>query len=151
TQSKIIFQQNLLFDLFQFSMIKSLLFQLKRIGEEQHQTVDKDFLAQINKCREFDEQHIQSVAEKFKKQIYVALQDEVLPEENEALQERVKKGCAYFMQQLTALEDLLKQTDFDTDNKAVRKQLDEVLDNMDRELFIKRSGLKLCNEGFQTL
>ncbi len=74
-----------------------------------------------------------------------------MPEENNELQERIKKGCTYFLDTLQSIEKQLKATDFDADNKSVKKHIEDALENLSKELFIKQSGLKLCSEGFKTL
>jgi len=67
------------------------------------------------------------------------------------LQERIKKGCSYFLDILQTIEKQLKATDFDADNKSVKKQIQEALENLSKEIFVKQSALKLCSEGFKTL
>nr|WP_294899354.1 helix-turn-helix domain-containing protein [uncultured Pedobacter sp.] len=150
-QSKIIFQQNLLFDLFDFRTLKAALFLIKKHAEENHQTINEGFLDEINKIRDLADAKIYDVAEKFKRHINAQLQDNGLPEENEELQERIKKGCTYFLDTLQSIEKQLKATDFDADNKSVKKHIEEALESLSKELFVKQSGLKLCSEGFKTL
>ncbi len=150
-QSKITFQQNLLFDLFDFRTLKGALFLLKKLSEDNHQTINEGFLDEINKIRDLGETKIYEVSEKFKRQIYTQLQDSGLPEENEDLQERIKKGCAYFLEQLDTAEKQLKETNFDADNKSVKKHIDDALESLNKEIFIKQSALRLCSEGFKTL
>ncbi|HEX7366004.1 MAG TPA: helix-turn-helix domain-containing protein [Pelobium sp.] len=150
-QSKIIFQQNLLFDLFDFRTLKGAFFLIKKHAEESHQTINDGFLEQINTLRNLADEKIYDVAEKFKKHINVQLNDNGLPEENEELQERIKKGCTYFLEHLVFVEQQLKETDFDADNKSVKKQIEENLESLKKEIFVKQSGLKLCSDGFKTL
>ncbi len=149
--SKITFQQNLLYELFDFKVLKGSLFLVKKLSEENHQTIVDSFLEEINKIREFGDETIYEVSEKFKRQIHSQLQSDGLPEENEELQERIKKGCTYFSEQLATIETRLKETDFDSDNKTVKKSINEALENLNREIFVKQSALKLCSDGFQTL
>lgn len=151
TDSKITFQQNLLNELFDFRQIKSSLFQCKKLAEDNHQVISLGFLDLINSLREQTENDIYAVADKFKRQMLSHLQENGLPEENLNLQERIKKGCSYFKQQLENLEAELNKVDFDADNKAVKKSITDVLEQLHKEIFIKQSALKLCEEGFQTL
>ncbi|MFC5282076.1 helix-turn-helix domain-containing protein [Pedobacter alpinus] len=151
TQSKIVFQQNLLYDLFDFKTLKGALFLIKKHAEENHQTINDGFLDDINKIRELGDTKIYDVAEKFKRQIHAQLQNNVLPEENDDLQERIKKGCNYFSEQLETISQAYKELTFDADNKSVKKQIEEDLENLNKEIFIKQSALKLCSDGFKTL
>lgn len=150
-QSKIIFQQNLLFDLFDFKTLKGALFLIKKLAEENHQTINNGFLDDINKIRALGDTKIYEVAEKFIRQIHTQLQSNSLPEENEELQERIKKGCHYFLEHLEIANEAFKEISFDADNKTVKKQIEEALENLSKELFIKKTALKLCSNGFKTL
>ncbi len=149
--SKITFQQNLLNELFDFQQIKIVLFQCKKLGEDNYAVISVGFLDLINNLRDQADNKILAVADKFKKQMAVQLQENGLPEDNPTLQERIKKGCIYFKEQLDLLLTDLNKLDFDADNKAVKKSLTEVLEQLQKEIFIKQSALKLCAEGFQTL
>ncbi|TKB98856.1 helix-turn-helix domain-containing protein [Pedobacter cryophilus] len=151
TDSKISFQQNLLNDLFDFRQMKSVLFQCKKLAEESHQVISLGFLDLINQLREKTEESIYAVADKFKRQMGAQLQENSLPEENLVLQDRIKKGCVYFIDQLQNLETDLSKVDFDADNKAVKKSMNDVLEQLQKEIFMKQSALKLCSDGFQTL
>ena len=149
--AKIIFQQNLLNELFDFRQIKAILFQCKKLAEENHQVISLGFLELINLQREQTENKVYAIADKFKRQMLIHLQENGLPEENESLQERIKKGCSYFKEKLEILETELNKLDFDADNKAVKKSITDVLEQLHKEIFIKQSALNLCEEGFQTL
>ncbi|MDA9555435.1 HRDC domain-containing protein, partial [Pelobium sp.] len=151
TDSKISFQQNLLHDLFDFRQIKYALFQCKKLAEDNHQVISLGFLELVNQLREQTEIDIYAVADKFKRQMLNHLQENGLPEENLALQERIKKGCTYFNERLENLESKLNRINFDADNKAVKKSVDEALVQLNKEIFVKKSALKLCKEGFETL
>ncbi len=151
TDSKISFQQNLLFELFDFKRIKSALFLIKKLSEENHQIISIGFLENVNLAREESENDIHEVSEKFRRQMNAQLQENGLPEENEELQDRIKKGCLYFKEKLEGLELTLSKVNFDADNKSIKKGINEAQENLHKEIFIKLSGLKLCSDGFQTL
>ncbi len=151
TNSKISFQQNLLYELFDFKQLKSALFQIKKLAEDYNQVISTGFLDHVNAARILSENTIYAIAEKFKAQIQAQLQEHFLPEENAVLQERVKKGCTYFLEKLTDLEIRLGKVDFDADNKVIKKSITDAQENLKREIFIKQSALKLCTDGFKTL
>ena len=151
THSKISFQQNLLYELFDFNSLKSVLFQIKKLAEEYHQVISQGFLDNVNAAREMADNNIYVVAEKFKKHLHVQLQENGLPEENAELQDRVKKGCTYFIEKLADLKMDLNKVDFDADNKVVKKSISAAEENLKKEIFIKQFVLKLCAGGFKTL
>jgi hypothetical protein len=149
--SKIAYQQSLLFDLFDFKHIESALFQVKKLAEENHHTLTSGFLDNINKGREQSEIDIYAVADKFRRQMNSQLQEMSLPEENIDLQDRVKKGCIYFGDKILELEKQLTEVDFDADNQSVKKLILEAIQNLKKEIFIKKSSLTLCKNGFKVL
>ncbi|MBU0695714.1 MAG: helix-turn-helix domain-containing protein [Bacteroidetes bacterium] len=149
--SKITFQQNLLYELFDFKQLKSSLFQLKKLAEDYNQVISLGFLDNVNAARDVFENAIFMVAEKFKKHLHVQLQELSLPEENVDLQERVKKGCVYFLEKIDELEIQLGKVDFDADNKVVKKSINDAEENFRKEVFIKKSAFKLCVDGFKPL
>jgi hypothetical protein len=151
SHAKISFQQNLLYELFDFNPLKSALFQIKKLAEEYNQVISQGFLDQVNAAREMAENNIYAIAEKFKKHMNVQLQENGLPEKNAELQERVKKGCTYFLEKLANLEIELGKVDFDADNKVVKKSISGAQENLKKVIFIKQSAFKLCTAGFKTL
>lgn len=151
-QAKATFQQGLLFELFDFKDIKGSLFNCKRIAEDYHQVISIGFLDALNVIREDAEKNIYSVSESFKKHLNLQLQQVQLPEENNDLQERVKKACRYFLDQLhEVIVSGMDKVSFDADNKSVKENMNEALNKLRKDLFIKISVLKDSLEGFETL
>ena len=97
------------------------------------------------------EKHIYDVADKFKRQLNTQLIQQSLPEENVELQERVKKACHYFINELNKVVTELEKVNFDADNKSVKKAITEAQENLNKQLFIKDNALKLCVNGFEVL
>ncbi len=151
-QAKAFFQQGLLYELFDFKDIKGTLFQCKRIAEDYHQVISIGFLDNVNQIRENAEKHVYAVSESYKKHLNVQLRQNELPEENEELQEKVKKACHYFIDQIdTVIIAGMDKVSFEADNKAVKENMSEVLNKLKKEVFIKRSVLKNSLGGFETL
>ena len=69
-------------------------------------------------------------------------------EQNQPLQERLKKGVAYFDEHLKSIAEGLFDLPFKTDNKAVNEQLSEVLKLLEEDISIKESCLETCKSGF---
>jgi hypothetical protein len=149
--SKIKFQQNLLFDLFDFRNLKISFFTLRKIAQENHHIISLGFLDNLTQTMDMVEKHIYEVADKFKRQLNTQLVQQSLPEENEELQERVKKACHYFINELNKIVTELEKVNFDADNKSVKKAITEAQENLNKQLFIKDNALKLCVNGFEVL
>jgi tRNA uridine 5-carbamoylmethylation protein Kti12 len=150
-ESRKSFQQNLLFELFEFNNLKSGLYQVKKLGEDHHNILDPAFLNDLEQIRVIAEKEIYEVAATFRKHLTVYLQQNKLPEENEELQERIKKACNYFTAKIdTVFIHPLKNLNTDTDNKAVKTNLHSAMENIHKELSIKLSLMKACSNGFST-
>ncbi len=90
-----------------------------------------------------------NVAEKFENQIRQLISNTPNAEENEQLQERVKKAADYFSGKLFILvEEPFSAVSFTTDNKAIRKSFNEAADKLRKEIHTKKVCLELCKGGF---
>ncbi len=150
-EAKIAFQQDLLFELFDFTSIKSYFFQLKKVYEDHHTILDPGFNSSLNELRSTSEKDIYEVAETFKRQIRSLLGENSLPEDNPELQNRVKKASAYFNDKISSVLKVgLQEVNTDTDNKAVKSTLSELMDGFLKEINVKLALMKLCSNGFAT-
>lgn len=150
--SKIDFQKTLILELFDFTSIKTRFFYCKKQVEDHHSSLSAQLNENLEAIKNSVEQTIYAVAESFKKQVTSLLNQEELPEENTALQERVKKACAYFAEKTqTEFYSKLQTLNIDSDNKAVRTSLKEAFDNLMKETFVKIGLMKVSAEGFKTL
>jgi len=89
------------------------------------------------------------VSEKFEAHLKQMLAQNPDAEENDQLQERVKNGCSYFIDKLKInIEDVLENSAFQTDNKAIRKTITDAIDKIEKELNTKKACLETCQNGF---
>ena len=85
------------------------------------------------------------VTQQFKRQ-YTAI---ILNNDNDFLQERLKKGAEYFEEQLLFIRITRKATILNTDNRILRKRIDELLTTFDNTYKIKIQLLHhVANNGF---
>ena len=90
-----------------------------------------------------------NVAEKFENQIRQLIATSPNAEENEQLQERVRKAADYFSGKLLSIvEEPFSTASFSTDNKAIRKSFNEAADKLRKEIHTKKVCLALCKGGF---
>jgi hypothetical protein len=85
---------------------------------------------------------------KFESQIRKLHAESSSCEQNLALQERLKKGVAYFDEHLKDITVGLFNLPFKTDNQAVNEQLTEALQQVKETVFLKSSCLEACKDGF---
>lgn len=89
------------------------------------------------------------VADKFGNQLRQIISAEASAEENQQLQERVKKASDYFSGKFfSIIEQPFSAASFDTDNKAIRKSFNEAADKLRKEINTKKVCLELCKNGF---
>lgn len=92
-------------------------------------------------------QEVVDISEKFKRQIDFILKDNFLIENNLQLQERVQKGCVYFIEKSIILDEITNLP-FSTDNKDVNSLIKKALDTFNEDVFVKKACLDSCKNGF---
>jgi hypothetical protein len=91
------------------------------------------------------------VGGKFQRQLQSLYRDDRIPDEDDHLQERVRKACAYFAEKLQAgLVQWLGGFSFATDNKALRKAVRQAVEDLQKVVAIKTACMEGCREGFST-
>lgn len=151
-RSKVAFQQSLLFDMFDFREIKQAFFQLQRIVQEHDRVLVPSLADDVIAMGASLDKDFYKVAESFQRQLSGLLQEEQLPEDNEQLQERVRKACAYFVDKARfVLQDALKKFDLETDNKAIKKSLTDAFGRLQKASHIKTAVFNYGVDGFDTL
>jgi hypothetical protein len=150
--SKIVYQQDLLMDMIDFTKIKSRLYSVGKLVEENYSIFLPGLPKEITQIKFDIEIHVYAVAASFKKQLENLFSLDILPEENAAIQERIKKACIYFANKL---EDIvakpIEKLNLSSDNKTIKTTLLEAIDNLQKEAFVKLCVLNKCVEGFNSL
>lgn len=150
-EAKIAFQQDLLFELFDFTSVKGYFYQLRKLYEDHHNILDSGLNNALLILKTVFDKDIHEVAETFKRQIRNMLGENSLPEENPELQNRIKKASSYFQNKIAShLKAGLLELNTDTDNKAVKTTVDEIIEGLLKEVNVKLALMKLCSGGFLT-
>jgi hypothetical protein len=89
-----------------------------------------------------------SVSWKFEAQIQKLHAQMPSCEQNPPLQDRLKKGVAYFNEHLKSITDGLFDLPFKTDNQAVNELLTEALKQLKEDIYLKGCCLEACKDGF---
>ncbi|MEJ7692040.1 HRDC domain-containing protein [Daejeonella sp.] len=151
TDAKIAFQQDLLYELYDFTSTKALFFQLRKVFEDHHTILDPEFNNVLNELKAASEKEIFEVGDIFKRQIRSLLSENSLPEENSDLQTRVKKASTYFLDKISSVLKVgLHQLNTDTDNKAVKATMSAIMEALAKDINVKTALMKLCSGGFST-
>ena len=149
--SKINYQRDLIYDLFGFKALKRAFERMNRVFLEHENALLQGGFQQFKTLAVDAETQLFTVAGKFQGQLQHHLLEPGLPEENEALQERIRKAGTWFADKLEqALLPAAQAIPIVTDNKAIRKTAMEALENLQQELFISKACLRAAQPGFST-
>jgi hypothetical protein len=146
-KSKQIYMMELLDELFSYRQLQYHLEKCKKLVAENEHIIIGDIGAILDKMLHDGTKALNTVAQKFMGQLKHLT---VSAGSENILQERIQKGATYFYEQTALhLEKPMGQTRFDTDNKILRKNIQEVLDKINELLAIKISCLNYCKNGFE--
>jgi hypothetical protein len=141
----------LIYDLVGFKTLKRAFERMNRVFLEHENALLQGGFQQFKTLAVDAETQLFTVAGKFQGQLQHHLLEPVLPDENEALQERIRKAGAWFADKLEqALLPAAQAIPIVTDNKAIRKTAMEALENLQQELFISKACLQAAQPGFST-
>ena len=116
-------------DLFSFAQIKFGYGDMVRLMREHfYSSANKQYNAWVESSETF-KQKVDDVAVKFHNQYQNIVLTEADYQNSELLQERLMKGADYFEQQLCDTFTLLTKTALETNNKAVKERVDNLMQN----------------------
>ena len=148
-KSKLAFQHNLLFELFDFLPLqRRLSYCVKLLDEHQESILPalKEVFVQMNFEYKRD---LSEVSDKFRGQLQQLIAQNYNIEENILLQERIKKACCYFSDKLSPIVlDKLKSIEIVIDNKTVKKSVSNAVGKLSEDAIVKHACLKGCTDGF---
>ena len=148
-QSKYEYQQSLIFELFDFNEIKEQLIYCLKLYKQNVDSLHtglKDNLEQILLCINT---HLIEVAGKFKPQIIQILKFQPDAEKNQQLNERIIKASIFFEDKIKNIVlKTLQDTIAESDNRSVKKSVNEALEKTKITLLVKADCFSKCKEGF---
>lgn len=150
SDSKAVFQKSLLLEMFNYNKIKYRFTRLVTLVAEAGDSIDASVSRELKAIGETSENEIYSVSARFKLQMEQLFIQDILPVENTGLQDRVNKAIVYFTGLTTGIQQKLKDIVIETDNKNIKKNLHEALENLQKELFVKIAGLQSGKNGFSS-
>lgn len=142
------FRKQLIEELFGFSFTARILNRIIRIVNENRGSFSKELPGLAEQLSSSFKTEISEVSEKFLKQIE-NLSIQYGTTENDFVNERIIKAVAYFSEKNeTILLKGLRTMPLDTDNKAIRKSVNEEAELLYHELLMKKACLASCAAGF---
>jgi DNA-binding CsgD family transcriptional regulator len=147
------YERELIIELFNFERFRQLLGQLKMEIDKNKTSVLGAGCTQLAQLLPAMDEKIIDVAQSFHQQLLRLLNENRPAEQHRHLQERIQKGCAYFMAQfkeLLPLKNLELEFEIESDNKEIRKTITKLLDYIDKSYRTHRDTLTICQKGFST-
>jgi len=122
---------------------------MQRLLNEHFWNLYPELVAQYKQTEISFRNEILQVSEQFRLQLQQLLLETENPEENSFLQERIKKAAGYFLEKTNLiLQELLDKTVVETDNKEIRKRVNDAFAFLQTEIRQKRKTLEVCLNGF---
>jgi GTPase SAR1 family protein len=144
------YQSKVLIDLFDFTQCLKICSDLKRGVEEHLSSFNKETLPWIEEIGSHLS-GLQEVGKKFQQQLLQLLQQqEVLPEHNGVLQERVKAAARYFNERLQWLVTHLSSSPAVTDSRQFAMAYNEDSKELHSSLALQAELIRICQNGFDT-
>jgi len=149
SDSKIGYQFFLLQELFDYQTLQSLitrcLSQLRQAGA----VVEGNLYETLNEIQKTAMGEMIRISSSFIRQLQAMMVDEQDLESSEVIQERIRKGCDYYLDQTQKLIVApLDEATFATDNQSIKKLINDSLVKIREELIFKTVCLKACKKGF---
>ena len=149
--AKILYQQNLLMECFDYQALASSLRNLTRqlrSGQDRIRFSGSETLGDVEKQVFAD---IVTVADKFRRQLSSLFTPDMAPQDDPVIQERVQKASGYFTEKIQeGLAKWVSAFRFDTDNQELRKQINKAFERLQHSLAVKVATLKSGRTGFST-
>ncbi len=149
TSARIVFQQQLLLECFDFGSLYNRLNYLARI------LVGNSNLVQISGGVDFQNlqkeagENIFSVGEKFTQQLRSIFRDNIIPDSDDHTNERTSRASGWFQEKFAqTFNDFVERFQVETDNRELSRRIDNALTNLKQEIAVKLAGIKACEQGF---
>ena len=150
-ESKKEYRKYLLSELFDFSSLSNCLNHCIKTVNDNNEAILGNPGEQLAVILSSVRTDLIEVSEKFQLQIKILLNRDPDMETNIVLQERVKKAAAYFSDKIESdLKDIINGFSVETDNKTVRKSVNEALERVRKEGVMKFACLNAVRPGFDT-
>lgn len=147
--AKIAYQQQLLLNCFDFQFLRNRLNYLVRILMGNAGLVQVSGVSDMGRLKEMAWKDIFGVGEKFKQQLRTLFKEDVLPESDAYILERIGKASKWFQEKFSLIFDgLVRNFQVETDNKELSKQIGNTLNHLKQEIVVTLAGIKSCENGF---
>ncbi len=139
-------------ELFAFEPAAYLLGRLRKVADDNARTLPAVLQTKLTELSTLLTDKARAVSHRFRRQLPEYVAETPLPEANEPLQERLRKAGEYFHTLLAdELLPRLRNLPAETDNKQVRLDWFEALDELEKELVVKQAVFGQCRTNFDVV
>ncbi|MDN5291904.1 MAG: hypothetical protein PWQ06_2143 [Anaerophaga sp.] len=148
-QSKRNYRFSLLKEMFDFTSMERQLAYTLRVVYENKGSVGMELPVELGKMKTLVTSELKPVAEKFMAQVERMINETADQGNENLLQDRLKKACEWFYQRTDkGLGIPFEKFSIETDNKAVRKTLNQAFERLGNEIMVRRYTFDACRDGF---
>ena len=141
----------LLSELFGFSQVSQCFEDVQRLLVEHFHRLYPQTLERFNALSPVLQEKITDVSQRFANQYTRLVSEQADFASSTLLQQRLMQGATYFAQELLPFVELAQGLSLPTDNKTLKKRVDETIDKFRHAVSLKHSLLEHVREhGFQT-
>ncbi|MFQ5561396.1 MAG: helicase, partial [Nitrospinota bacterium] len=147
--ARIEYQRRLLTECFDLKQLHSCLRNFVTILVENPRVVQVSGCGDLIEIERKAVDEVFVVSEKFGRQLNRLFSGNGASGSDTALLERVAKASAYFQNKIEeTMENPLQNIRIDTDNKELRKKIDQAMNQLKGETKLKKAGIQCCESGF---
>ncbi len=144
------FQLNLMAELFDFQSFLKPIQRLLSIYQANKNSIKGEVFENLETIKEQGVIPLMKVSSQFKNQLVKLSQDQELPEDNDLIQERFKKGVDYFLSQtIQNIVQPFSKISFKSDNKQVKKDFENQYGSLHQLITEKVHLLKNTTDQFR--
>ena len=150
--AKISYQQNLLLECYNFQTVQSRLSYFLRLLSLNSRIIHISGVSGLDEISEMGrnaEKDIFAISEKFRMQLRKIFENQNLPQSDALVLERISKASKWFQDKFELIfEKPMQNIHIETDNREIRKKINNVLNNLKQDICVKTAGIKSCENGF---
>jgi hypothetical protein len=148
-QAKLDYQRELLFELYDLSPLLRLSRRILKFYYEHSQTIVGNLKTMLSEIVNCVDKELNPVIQKFHNHLNYYLAQPQILEENQDFQKKIQASQTYFPDILNYLrKDYLEKINFTSDNREVKSQLKDLMQQIHSELFYKLECFNACKDGF---
>jgi hypothetical protein len=148
-KAKTDYQRELLFELYDMSQLLRITRRMLKFYYEHSTSMVGNIKTMFSEIVNCVEKELNPVIQKFHNHLNYHLSQPAILEENQEFQKKIKSSQTYFSDILTYLRDeYFAKTNFISDNKEVKSQIKDLLQQIHAEIFYKLACFNACKDGF---